>query len=121
MNSQKTFVKGKFQRTQAACHDVDRPPGFQIYNERMPLEAADGNLDAAIAVLLDGFRAYDRFPDLGKRLLDAVVTEIFLLCGHIPRLHLRGAGSLSGHASTDRLNLCLLDTLKSPPFIWPQI
>ena len=69
----------------------------------MPLEAADGNPDAAIAVLLDGFRAYDRFPDLGKRLLDTAVTEIFLLCGHIPRLHLRGAGNLSGHAATDGL------------------
>ena len=67
----------------------------------MSLEAADGNLDAAITVLLDGFRAYDRFPALGKGLLDAVVTEIFLLCGHIPQLHLHEAGNLSGHAATD--------------------
>ena len=67
----------------------------------MSLEAADGNLDAAIAVLLDGFRAYDRFPNLGKGLLDAVVTEIFLLSPHIPQLHLHGAGNLSGHAATD--------------------
>ena len=67
----------------------------------MPLEAVDGNLDAAIAVLLDGFRAYDRFSDLGKGLLDAVVAKIVLLCGHLPQLHLHRAGNLSGHAATD--------------------
>ena len=67
----------------------------------LAFELLEGKLNILVHSRPDGALADHRLPDLGKGLLDAVVTEIFLLCGHIPQLHLHGAGNLSGHAATD--------------------